>query len=99
MLTQKVGEKTIIVYKDLPWYYAEMLDWHVENGVVKAFPKKPLSDTAHREISKWFKRQGGKFVRHNGVAYFERVFTPQNSASTVTAVQIRKAYEELQKER
>lgn len=63
----------MIVFRDLPWYYAEMLEFAEENGILKAFPKKPLSDKAHREIKKAFKRWGGKYVRWNGRDWFELV--------------------------
>lgn len=61
----------MIVFKDLPWYYVEMLDWREDNGIVKAFPKKSLSDKAHREILKAFKEWGGKFVSWNGQSWYE----------------------------
>lgn len=73
--------KGIGVYSNLPWHYAELLEWRVENGVVKAFPKKPLSDAAHREVVKAFKRWGGGYVSHNGVAYFEAVLGEPNSVN------------------
>lgn len=91
-------QESIIVYKDLPWYYAELLSWRVENGFVKVFPKKPLSDKAHREVSKVFKRWGGKFVSHNGSRYFEAPVAGVSSKSTRVAVDIARAYAELQKE-
>lgn len=87
----------MIVFKDLPWYYAEMLDWKIENGVVKAFPKHPLGDTAFKMISEAFRKWGGKFVFHNGVAYFEFVLEPRR-VSIPIAVDIKRAYEKLQKE-
>ena len=88
----------MIVFKDLPWHYAELLDWKIENGVVKAVPKRLLSDQAHKTILATFKRWGGKFVSHNGTAYFELVVDPVSSVSTSVAVGIRQAYERLQKE-
>ena len=84
----------MIVYRDLPWYYAELLDWRVENGVVKAYPKKPLSDTAHKEVLKAFRKWGGKYVRWNGKDWFEAVVEPRQP-STPVAVEIKRAYEEL----
>jgi len=88
----------IVMYRDIPWYYAKLLDWHIENGVVKAFPKKPLSQEAHKWILRAFYKWGGKFVSHNGVAYYELVLEPRTSMSTPVAEKIRRAYEELQKE-
>lgn len=88
----------MLVFKDLPWYYVEMLDWRVENGIVKAYPKKPLSDVAHKAVLSAFKRWGGKFVSHNGVAYFELILDKWRSMSTQVAVDMKRAYEELQKE-
>lgn len=88
----------IVVYRDLPWYYAELLEWRVENGFVKAFPKKPLSDSAHREVSRAFRRWGGKFVSHNGSRYFEAPVNRVSSESTKVAVDIARAYVELLKE-
>lgn len=92
MLPQKNG---ILVFKDLPWYYAELLEWHVVDDVVKAFPKKPLSDKAHKEILRAFKLWGGKFV---SPGYFELVLNGRNGQSTKTAVDLKRAYEQLQKE-
>jgi len=86
-----------VIYRDLPWYYAELLDWREENGVIKAIPKKPLSDAAHKHVLRAFKKWGGGYVRHDGVAYFEAVLKPRR-ASTPVAEKIKRAWEELQKE-
>jgi len=89
----------VIVFRDLPWYYAEMLDWHVEGDIVKAFPKRRLSMVAHKTILRVFRRWGGKFVSHNGDHYFELVIGKGvSSTSTQTAVDIKRAYERIQKE-
>jgi len=85
-----------VIYRDLPWYYAELLDWHVEAGVVKAYPKKPLSDMAHKHVLRAFRRWGGHYVRHNGECWFEAALEPRQ-ASTPVAEKIAKAWEELQK--
>lgn len=90
--------KEIVVYKDVPWFYAEMLNWRVENGFVKAYPKRKLSDAAHKWVLKVFRGWGGGYVRRNGVAYFEAALQAVSSVSTQTATYIKKAYEELQKE-
>ena len=88
----------MIVFRDLPWNYAEMLEWTQENGYVKAFPKRPLSDRAHKIILVAFRKWGGKFVRHDGVAYFEVAVDKPTSTSTKVAVDVKRAYEELTKE-
>jgi len=88
----------IIVYRDLPWYYAELLSWRVENGIIKAFPKKLLSDTAHKTVLAAFRRWGGKYVSWNGQRYFELVLDLPTSTSTQTAADVKRAYEELKKE-
>ena len=90
--------KTITVYRDLPWYYAEMLDWTLENGILKAYPKKPLSDAAHKQILRVFRRWGGKYVRWNGRDWYELVVEPRKGVSTEAAASVKKAYLELKKE-
>ena len=55
----------------LPPQYRNMLVWHRANGVVKATPKKTLSDSAHKTVLKAFKRVGGKYVSNKGQHYFE----------------------------
>jgi hypothetical protein len=88
----------LTIIRDLPWYYAELLDWRQENGILKAFPKHRLSDSAHRVVSRAFRRLGGKFVSYRGRHYFELVLTGPRSVSTSTALKVKRAYEELQKE-
>lgn len=87
----------VTVYRDLPWYYAELLDWRVEDGIVKAFPKRLLSDAAHETILKAFRRWGGKYVRWNGRDWYEVALDKPSGSSTRTAVDVKRAYEELQK--
>lgn len=86
-----------MIFRDLPWYYAELLKWRVENGILKVFPKLPVSDRAHKAILKAFRRWGGKYVSWNGRDWYELVLEPR-MASTPVAVNVKRAYEELQKE-
>jgi len=89
----------LIVFRDLPWYYAEMLKWTQENGIIKAFPKRKLSDKAHKNVLAAIRKWGGKYVSHNGQRYYEIVLGRDPvSASTQTSVNVKRAYEELQKE-
>jgi len=89
----------IVVFKDLPWYYAELLEWKEENGIVKAYPKAPLSDVAYHTILGAFKRWGGKYVSWNGQHYFELVLEGARSVSTEAAEKVRRAFEELNGEK
>ena len=76
----------------LPPQYRNMLVWHKSNGVIKATPKKTLSDTAHKTVLKAFKRVGGKYVSHNGEHYFEVCPRKEYSSSLVA-----EAFFELQR--
>jgi hypothetical protein len=53
--------------------YVTMLRWSQHDNVITAVPKRELSDQAFKLISKAFKQCGGKYVRRNGVSYFELV--------------------------
>ena len=59
--------------RDVNPYYVDMLSWTVDHGIVKAAPKKPLSNLAHESISKVFQHLGGNYVSHAGQAWFELV--------------------------
>lgn len=72
--------------------YRNMLVWHRQNGVIKATPKKMLSDAAHKTVLKAFKRVGGKYVSHNGQHYFEVCPRKECSASVIA-----EAFFELQR--
>ena len=52
-------------------YYVDMLAWTQENGIIKATPRKPLSDLAHVSISQVFHRLGGRYASADGKAWFE----------------------------
>ena len=81
-MSRTVFSKKVMVYRDLPWNYAELLKWvtTTNNGcsVVKAFPKKPLSDRAFNIIKSAFKKWGGKFVSYRGEYYFELVIRKES---------------------
>lgn len=59
--------------RDVNPYYVDMLTWKQQDGIIKATPKKTLSDLAHKSIEKVFSRLGGKFVSHAGQTWFELV--------------------------
>lgn len=82
----------------IPWYYVRLLDWTEKNGVLKAVPKKPLSDAAHKATLKAFKKRGGAYVSHNGKAYYELVTKPRTSHSTSVAEGFKLAMAQLEKE-
>jgi len=76
-------------------YYANLLKWTQTDSIIKATPKRQLSDTAHKIILTIFERQGGNFVSNGGTHYFELVLKPrQLSPNGKIAV----AYSELVKE-
>jgi len=52
-------------------WYARMLDWSKNNGVIKATPNRTLSDQAHRHIKKRLKSVGGKVAGARGKYWFE----------------------------
>lgn len=58
-------------------YYADMLQWTIQDEVIKAVPKRRLSDIAHKVVSREFKRRGGDYVSNNGSHYFELVLKPR----------------------
>ena len=58
---------------DVNPYYADLLTWEQQHGIIKAIPKKRLSDSAHRAILKTFQKLGGNYVSHAGQAWFELV--------------------------
>jgi len=54
-------------------HYSEFLSWKQNGNIVKAYPRWPLSEMAFKTIKRAFKRLGGKFVSHQGQAWFELV--------------------------
>jgi hypothetical protein len=48
--------------------------------LLKAIPKKPLSDLAHKSILKVFRRLGGKFVSYDGQNWFELILLEETQA-------------------
>lgn len=73
-------------------YYANMLTWTVEDKIVKAVPKRQLSDRSHYIITRVFKHFGGNFVSKGGEHYFELVLRPRQLSA---GNRIAKAYMEL----
>jgi len=51
--------------------YTRMLTWSQTGNIIKAVPKKRMSDLAFRVVKDVFRQLGGKYVRLNGVSYFE----------------------------
>ena len=76
----------------IPEMYADMLRWTNSNGIIKAYPKRPLSITAHKLFEKAFKKAGGAYVSNNGDHYYELVTKPRVMSDTVVS----RAYHELQ---
>jgi len=58
-------------------WYAKMLDWSKNNGVIKAKPNRKLSDQAHNHIKKALKSVGGHVAGRGGRYWFE-VAEPPN---------------------
>lgn len=78
----------------LPTCYANKLKWTQQNGVIKATPKRKLSQVAHNVIEKTFKRAGGSFVNNNGNWYFELVLRPRQESDSAVS----RAFHEIMKE-
>ena len=66
--------------RDTNPYYVNMLTWTQHNGIIKATPKKPLSNLAYKTVEKVFKRLGGKPVSWRGQSWFELVLLEKNQA-------------------
>ena len=63
--------------------YVCWLEWIDENGFIKAYPKRRLSMQAQTNISKTFKRLGGRFAYHKGRAYFELAKEPRACSNKI----------------
>ena len=74
--------------RDVNPYYADMLTWTEDHGIVKATPKKQLSELAYNRVKRVFKRLGGKPVSHAGQAWFELVLEEFGPRSAVVSMQI-----------
>ena len=63
--------------------YVCWLEWIDENGFIKAYPKRKLSMQVHTDISKTFKKMGGRFVWHNGEEYYELAKEPRQQSGRI----------------
>ena len=63
--------------------YVCWLEWIDERGFIKAYPKRKLSMQAHTNISKTFKKLGGRHVFWNGREYYELAKEPRAQSGNI----------------